>query len=62
MAHMIRVFIHGGYRRPRESNWLLGVALFVLAIAEGLVGNWLPGDMLSAPGSGSWTASCCRCR
>jgi ubiquinol-cytochrome c reductase cytochrome b subunit len=50
MAHIIRVFIHGGYRRPRESNWLLGVALFALAMAEGLVGNWLPGDMLSGTG------------
>jgi ubiquinol-cytochrome c reductase cytochrome b subunit len=50
MAHMIRVFIHGGYRRPRESNWLIGVALFALAMAEGLVGNWLPGDMLSGTG------------
>jgi len=50
MAHMISVFIHGGYRSPRESNWLIGVALFALAIAEGLVGNWLPGDMLSGTG------------
>src|SRR5215831_17814566 len=50
MAHMISVFIHGGYRRPRESNWLIGVALFALAMAEGLVGNWLPGDMLSGTG------------
>src|SRR5215472_8795052 len=50
MAHIIRVFIHGGYRRPGESNWLIGVALFALAMAEGLVGNWLPGDMLSGTG------------
>src|SRR5215472_5956930 len=50
MAYMISVFIHGGYRSPRESNWLIGVALFTLAIAEGLVGNWLPGDMLSGTG------------
>src|SRR5215470_9183745 len=50
MAHIIRVFIHGGYRRPRESNWLIGVALFALAMAEGLVANWLPGDMLSGTG------------
>src|SRR5215472_188218 len=50
MAHIITVFIHGGYRRPRESNWLIGVALFALAMAEGLVGNWLPGDMLSGTG------------
>ena len=50
MAHIIRVFIRGGYRRPGESNWLIGVALFGLAMAEGLVGNWLPGDMLSGTG------------
>jgi len=50
MAHLITVFVRGGYRRPRESNWLIGVALFALAMAEALVGNWLPGDMLSGTG------------
>jgi quinol---cytochrome-c reductase cytochrome b subunit len=50
MAHMIRVFFHGAYRRPRRGNWLLGVALFALATAEGLFGNYLPDDLLSGTG------------
>jgi ubiquinol-cytochrome c reductase cytochrome b subunit len=50
MAHMIRVFFHGAYRRPRRGNWLIGVTLFALAIAEALFGNYLPGDLLSGTG------------
>jgi ubiquinol-cytochrome c reductase cytochrome b subunit len=50
MAHLIRVFFHGAYRRPRRGNWLLGVALFALATAEGLFGNYLPDDLLSGTG------------
>jgi ubiquinol-cytochrome c reductase cytochrome b subunit len=50
MLHMIRVFFHGSYRKPRRANWLLGVTLFVLAIAEGLFGNYLPDDLLSGTG------------
>jgi ubiquinol-cytochrome c reductase cytochrome b subunit len=50
MAHMIRIFLHGGYRKPRQGNWLLGITLFTLAIAEGLFGNYLPGDLVSGTG------------
>src|SRR5215472_9041453 len=50
MLHMIRVFFHGAYRKPRQANWLLGVTLFALAIAEGLFGNYLPDDLLSGTG------------
>jgi ubiquinol-cytochrome c reductase cytochrome b subunit len=50
MAHMIRVFLHGGYRKPRQGNWLLGIVLFTLAMFESLSGNYLPGDLLSGTG------------
>ena len=30
MAHMLRVFFTGAYRKPREVNWLIGIALFAL--------------------------------
>jgi ubiquinol-cytochrome c reductase cytochrome b subunit len=50
MLHMIRVFFHGAYRKPRRGNWLLGVTLFALAIVEGLFGNYLPDDLLSGTG------------
>src|ERR1700678_3280055 len=38
MAHMLRVFFTGAYRKPREVNWLIGVALFTLGMLEGLFG------------------------
>jgi len=34
MAHMLRVFFTGAYRKPREDNWLIGIVLFTLALIE----------------------------
>jgi ubiquinol-cytochrome c reductase cytochrome b subunit len=48
--HMIRVFFTGAFRRPRELNWLLGVAVLVLALGEGFTGYSLPDDLLSGTG------------
>ena len=31
-AHMLRVFFTGAYRKPREVNWLFGIALFALGL------------------------------
>ncbi len=50
MAHMLRVFFTGAYRKPREINWLIGLLLFTLALAEGLFGYSLPDDLLSGAG------------
>src|ERR1700728_2229574 len=50
MAHMLRVFFTGAYRKPREINWLIGVALFTLGMLEGLFGYSLPDDQLSGAG------------
>ena len=49
-VHMLRVFFTGAFRRPRELNWLVGVALFLLAIAAGFSGYSLPDDVLSGNG------------
>ncbi|WP_443051226.1 cytochrome bc1 complex cytochrome b subunit [Streptomyces sp. NBC_00190] len=49
-AHMLRVFLTGAFRRPREVNWLLGVTLFMLALLEGFAGYSLPDDLLSGTG------------
>lgn len=41
--HLIRVFFHGSYKRPREANWLVGVSMFgltLLAIFTGTVLKW----------------------
>lgn len=43
-AHMLRVFIMGAYKRPRELNWVSGVSLLILTLAFGLTGYLLPWD------------------
>ena len=48
--HMLRVFFTGAYRKPREVNWLIGIALFSLGLLEGLFGYSLPDDQLSGAG------------
>ena len=50
MAHMLRVFFTGAYRKPREINWLIGIGLFTLGLIEGLFGYSLPDDQLSGAG------------
>ncbi len=50
MAHMIRIFFTGAYRKPRELNWLIGIVLFTLGMLEGLFGYSLPDDLLSGAG------------
>ncbi|MCX6425345.1 MAG: cytochrome b N-terminal domain-containing protein, partial [Actinobacteria bacterium] len=50
VAHMMRVFFTGAFRKPREMNWVLGVALITLGIVEGFLGYSLPDDLLSGTG------------
>jgi ubiquinol-cytochrome c reductase cytochrome b subunit len=50
MAHMLRIFFTGAYRKPREVNWLIGIVLFTLGMLEGLFGYSLPDDQLSGAG------------
>lgn len=41
--HMIRVFLTGSYKKPREANWFIGVAMFgliSLALFTGTVLKW----------------------
>ncbi|MFF2652545.1 cytochrome bc complex cytochrome b subunit [Streptomyces sp. NPDC058045] len=49
-VHMLRVFFTGAFRRPRETNWIIGVTLFLLALLEGFCGYSLPDDLLSGTG------------
>jgi ubiquinol-cytochrome c reductase cytochrome b subunit len=49
-VHMFRVFFTGAFRKPREFNWLLGVALTTLALLAGFSGYSLPDDLLSGTG------------
>jgi len=43
-AHMLRVFIMGAYKPPRELNWVSGVTLLVMTLAFGFTGYLLPWD------------------
>ena len=42
--HMLRVFIWGAYKKPRELTWLFGVVLLLLTIALSFTGAALPWD------------------
>ena len=50
VAHLMRIFFTGAFRRPRELNWMIGVTLLLLAIANGFTGYSLPDDQLSGTG------------
>jgi len=50
MLHMMRIFFTGAFRKPREANWVIGVLLLVLGMAEGFLGYSLPDDLLSGTG------------
>lgn len=50
VVHLARVFFTGAFRRPREPNWLIGVAMLLLAIVNGFAGYSLLDDQLSGTG------------
>lgn len=45
--HMLRVFLAGGYKPPREANWVAGVGLWFLTLALSFTGYLLPWDQLA---------------
>jgi ubiquinol-cytochrome c reductase cytochrome b subunit len=50
LAHSLRIFFTGAFRKPRELNWLIGVSLVALGLVEGFAGYSLPDDLLSGTG------------
>ncbi|MET7669932.1 cytochrome bc1 complex cytochrome b subunit [Micromonospora luteifusca] len=70
VVHMLRVFFTGAFRKPRETNWIIGSLLFWVGFLAGFTGYGLPDDglsgtglriasaiMLSIPVIGSWVTS-----
>jgi len=45
--HMLRVFMTGSYKPPREFNWNIGVLLLVLTLLLSFTGYLLPWDQLA---------------
>lgn len=50
LAHLLRIFFTAAYWRPREINWLVGLTLLVLALANGFFGYSICADLLSGAG------------
>jgi ubiquinol-cytochrome c reductase cytochrome b subunit len=70
VVHMARVFFTGAFRKPREANWAIGIALFLFGFLAGFTGYSLPDDglsgtglriasaiMLSIPVAGTWISA-----
>ncbi|MBI3009443.1 MAG: cytochrome b N-terminal domain-containing protein, partial [Candidatus Omnitrophica bacterium] len=47
ILHMIRVFLTGAYKPPREYNWVVGVILLVMTLFLSYTGYLLPWDQLA---------------
>jgi ubiquinol-cytochrome c reductase cytochrome b subunit len=50
VVHLLRIFFTGAFRRPRETNWFIGVTLLILSFAMGFTGYSMPDDLLSGTG------------
>jgi ubiquinol-cytochrome c reductase cytochrome b subunit len=45
--HMMRAFLYGSYKQPRELIWLIGMLIFVVLMAEAFMGYMLPWGQMS---------------
>src|SRR5688500_6614997 len=50
VVHLTRIYCSGAFRKPRETNWIIGVVMLVLALLMGVTGYSLPDDLLSGTG------------
>lgn len=51
VIHCCRIFFTSAYRRPRESNWMIGLTMLILAIANGYLGYVMLEDNLAGSGN-----------
>ena len=47
ILHMLRVFLTGSYKPPREFNWVVGAMLLVITLLLSFTGYLLPWDQLA---------------
>lgn len=45
--HMFRGLMYGSYKKPRELLWVLGMAIYLVLMAEGFMGYILPWGQMS---------------
>lgn len=45
--HMLRTFITGSFKKPRELTWVVGVVIFILTLVFGFTGYLLPWNQLA---------------
>jgi quinol-cytochrome oxidoreductase complex cytochrome b subunit len=44
--HVCRVYLTGGFKRPRELTWVTGVTMAVCTVSFGVTGYSLPWDQV----------------
>ncbi len=44
LLHMLRIFVMGSYKKPRELTWILGIFLLLITFGLGFTGYLLPWD------------------
>lgn len=44
VLHMLRIFLQGAYKKPREMTWLVGIVLLLITMGFGFTGYLLPWD------------------
>jgi ubiquinol-cytochrome c reductase cytochrome b subunit len=45
--HMYRALLYGSYKKPRELNWIIGMLIFFVLMAEAFAGYLLPWGQMS---------------
>ena len=49
ILHIFRVYLTGGFKKPRELTWITRVLLAVLTVSFGVTGYSLPWDQVAIP-------------
>lgn len=44
VLHMLRIYLQGAYKKPREITWLVGIVLLLVTLGFGFTGYLLPWD------------------